>query len=471
MPDQLRPDFLGCCGGRSVQTPNVDALAARGVRFGQAYSLHPVCVPARASLLLGMHALRTGVLDNQHWVPPDAERRARGLATWPELLAERGYYTAAIGKMHFYPWDERHGFQRRAIAEDKRWLHVRDDYWHFLHARGHRKYHGKEHDGYFENKGAIVNLLPWDLHVDRWVGEEACRFVEQHGRAGPFAMMVGFPGPHCPYDPCAEFLDGVDAAALPEPVPNAGNTPILLEQTIASNRRPWNGVDHAEFTRAQKLRVRAHYAAEVRQIDLMVGRIVDTLSAQGLLDNTVILFSSDHGDALGDQDLVGKSTYFQSSCHVPLIAAGPGIAPAVRDDLVALTDVTATLLALGGAAIPPHMDARPLPGVVDGAVGRDHLIGALAGAWMIQDGPWRLSKYATGETLLFNLADDPLEQRNRAADPSAQPVFHHLDARLTQAVMAGLASSHAALRIGGAELSQSPDFGREGWHRVYPCPV
>src|SRR5688572_14170132 len=234
MPDQLRPDFLSCYGGRSIATPNIDGLAERGVRFGQAYSLHPVCVPARASLLLGMHALRTGVLDNTHWIRPDY--RSCGLATWPELLADRGYYTAAIGKMHFYPWDARHGFQYRAIAEDKRWLHVRDDYWHFLHARGHRKYHGNEHEGYFENKGAIVNRLPWEMQVDRWVGDEACRFVEQHGRAGPFAMMVGFPGPHCPYDPCAGFLEGVDTGALPEPVPDGGHPPDLLDQTIASNR-------------------------------------------------------------------------------------------------------------------------------------------------------------------------------------------------------------------------------------------
>jgi arylsulfatase A-like enzyme len=277
--------------------------------------------------------------------------------------------------------------------------------------------------------------------------------------------MVGLPGPHCPYDPAAEFLEQVDVAQLPEPVPNAGHTPRLLAQTIEGNKRPWNGVDHTEFTRDQKMKVRAYYAAEVAQIDQVVGRIVATLRDRGLLDNTVLIFSSDHGDALGDQDLIGKATYYQSSCHVPMVVAGPGVSPAVNRDLVALTDVTATMLALGGVDVPRHMDSRPL--TADGA-GHERLIGALAGGWMIQEGPWRLAKYGTGETLLFNLEDDPLEQRNLAR---TEPIFHELDARLTQAVMGGMVSSHQALRIGGVDLSQNVAFGREGWTRAYPHTV
>jgi arylsulfatase len=470
MPDQLRSDFLGCYGAGFIRTPNVDRLAARGVRFGQSYSLHPVCVPARASLLVGQHALRTGVLDNQHYIPPDY--RGRGLATWPELLNERGYYTAAIGKMHFYPWDARFGFQHRRIAEDKRWLHIRDDYWHYLHERGERKYHGRDSEGYLENKGAIESRLPLELGWDQWVGAEACRFIRSHGNDGPFAMMVGFPGPHCPYDPCAESLAGIDPASMPEPAPDAGDTPALLAQTIASNKRPWNGVDYAEFTRAQMLKVRAHYAALVQQIDVEVGRILDTLEEQGLADNTVVIFSSDHGDALGDHGLIGKAQFFESAWHVPMIAAGPGIAPAVRDDFVTLTDVTATLLAFGGAERPAFMDARPLPGLgLEGDTPRDELIGALSNGWAVQRGSWRLAKYSTGEQTLFDLAEDPQEQRNRINDPACRAIHRELDAALTSAVMAGVAESHAATKVGGTELSQSTEFGREGWIRPYPCPI
>jgi arylsulfatase A-like enzyme len=226
MPDQLRPDFLGCYGADFIATPHIDALAARGVRYTRAYSEHPICVPARNALLTGMHALRSGVLDNGLALRPDYA--ACGIATWPELLAAQGYGTAAIGKMHFYPWDARFGFGYRRIAEDKRWLHVRDDYFHFLHERGHRKYHGAEHEGYFEQKGAIVNRLPREWQPDQFVGAEACRYIRQYGDEGPFSMMVGFPGPHCPYDP----------ANMPAAIPDAGDTPALRAANIVGNRGP-----------------------------------------------------------------------------------------------------------------------------------------------------------------------------------------------------------------------------------------
>ena len=470
MPDQLRPDFLGCYGAGFVPTPHIDALAARGVRFTRAYSEHPICVPARGALLTGMHALRTGVLDNGLALRPDYA--ACGIATWPETLAACGYATAAIGKMHFYPWDARFGFGYRRVAEDKRWIHVRDDYYHFLRAYGERKYHGAEHEGYHEHKGAIINRLPRELQPDTFVGAEACRFIREYGGEAPFALMVGFPGPHCPYDPAPESLAGLDPAAMPEPIPDAGNTPCLREENIAGNRRPWNGVDYGEFTREQMLRVRAHYAALVRQIDDEVGAIVTALRVAGLLENTVIIFASDHGDYLGDHGLIGKGHFYESSFHVPLIVAPPDHTGAVvRDDLVALTDVTATLLCLGGVGVPTYMDARPLPGVgIAGATGRERLVGATGGGWMIQEGAWRLAKYATGEATLFNLDADPREGQNRLADPGCAAVARDLDSRLTSVVMDLMVEAHFPERVYVRDLSQDPAFGREGWQRRYPRP-
>ena len=216
-PDQLRADFLSCYGAEFVGTPNIDSLAERGARFRNAFSASPVCVPARTALLTGMNAIKNGVTGNLGNLRPDY--REAGIRTWPEILAEEGYYTAAIGKMHFYPWDDKRGFQYRVAAEDKRWLNVRDDYYHFLKANGLRKFHGDEHDGYHEGKGAVVSRTPWEYSWDRFVGMEAVRFIDQYGADGPFAMMVGFPGPHCPYDPDARFLDEVDESKLPDPVP------------------------------------------------------------------------------------------------------------------------------------------------------------------------------------------------------------------------------------------------------------
>jgi len=160
MPDQLRADFLGCYDASFIDTPNIDALADHGVIYGNAYSAHPVCVPARVSLMTGMNA--------------------SGLATWPEILSENGYYTVGIGKMHFYPWEINLGFQHRVIAEDKVWIHIRDDYDVFLRAHGYEKNMGHERVDYQENYGAFLTDLPWEYSVDHFVGQEATRWIENY---------------------------------------------------------------------------------------------------------------------------------------------------------------------------------------------------------------------------------------------------------------------------------------------------
>ena len=199
MPDQMRHDFLSCYGAPHVSTPNIDRIAAEGIRYDQAYSLHPVCVPARCSLLTGLNAWRTHVLTNGNYLRPD--HADCGLRTWAEMLTEHGYLTSAIGKMHFYPWDASFGFQHRIACEDKVWVNIQDDYWHYLQQRGHRKYMGKEHEGYDENRGACVSLLPWDCYWDYFVGEEAAHFIREYDDERPFACMVGLPRPARPLRP------------------------------------------------------------------------------------------------------------------------------------------------------------------------------------------------------------------------------------------------------------------------------
>ncbi|MBT3270051.1 sulfatase-like hydrolase/transferase [Candidatus Poribacteria bacterium] len=470
MPDQLRHDFLGCYGASFARTPNIDALAANGVRYDRAYSPSPVCVPARASLLTGMDALKTGVADNGSWLRPDLVDC--GVRTWPDILGEAGYYTAAVGKMHFYPWNSSLGFAYRVAAEDKRWLEVRDDYWHFLHERGLRKYHGNEHDGYQENRGAIVSKLPWDAYWDRYVGQEACRFIRNHGRDGPWAMMVGFPGPHCPYDPCPEFLDAFDPADMPDSVPEAPDQPpAFRDANVRGNRAPWNGVDYAEFTEAHKKKIRAHYSAMVAQIDHEVGEIVHALRDAGQLDNTLIIFASDHGDYLGDHGLIGKGTFYESSTHVPMIVRPPaGGEPGSSDALVELTDVTATILSAAGCETPGHMDSRPLPAGADGARERDHIIGIVRGGWMNFDGRHKLAKYAHGATQLFDVVDDPGEQTNLARDPAMGDVVRRLDSQLTSEVMRSAAAGHADKRLDPTASSGDRRFGTAAWQRTYPGP-
>ena len=468
MPDQLRYDFLSCNGATFIDTPHIDSLADQGVRYERAYSTSPICVPARAMLLTGMNALKNGVTDNGQWLRPDLAEM--GIRTWPEMLADQGYYTAAIGKMHFYPWDITQGFQYRVAAEDKRWLHVRDEYYHYLTEHGYRKLHGDEHDGYLENRGAIVNKIPWEHSVDHFVGQEACRFLRNYSQEAPFAMMVGFPGPHCPYDPNMEYLENIDPESMPAAIPEApGAAPGVRQATIDSNRRPWNGVDYTEFTDAHKQKIRAHYAALVKQIDHEIGQLLDTLRELDLIDNTIIIFASDHGDYLGDHNLIGKGTFFEGSIHVPMIVRMPGMtAGRVSDALVELGDVTATLLHFAGCAIPAYMDSIPLPGLgIESRNGREYSVGVVSDGWMIYDGRWKLTKYATGEQLLFDIENDPHEQHNLIDQHPAN--YRELDTLLTQAIMQSATESHYDKRVySTSSLSGDPSFGKRGWQRRYP---
>lgn len=467
LPDQLRYDFLSCSGADFIETPHMDTLCEKGIRYDRAYSTSPICVPARASLLTGMNAIKNGVTDNGQWLRPDLAQC--GIKTWPEMLTDQGYYTAAIGKMHFYPWDLKHGFQYKVAAEDKRWPMVRDEYDHYLKENGYKKVHGSAHEGYFENQGAVVNNIPWEHSIDHFVGQEACRFIKNYGEEAPFAMMVGFPGPHCPYDPTEPFLKDFNPKDMPDSISEIEGEHIgLRQQNIDANKQPWNQIDYEKFEESNKKKIRAHYAALVKQIDYEVGKIRETLLEQGLADNTIIILSSDHGDYLGDHNFIGKQTFFESSIHVPLLVHIPWMEKnKSSSELVELGDITSTILHFSGSEIPAHMDSIPLPelGISD-RKNREYSIGMTSKGWMIYDAEWKLMKYSTGEMMMYNLIDDPLEQHNLLNTSQHFEKYKELDSILTQKIQGFLTQSHHDKRVAADPLD--PSFGKEGWNRSYP---
>ena len=471
-PDQLRPDFLSCYGAEFIDTPNIDWIANNGVKYSRAYSAAPICVPARTSLLTGMNAIRNGVTDNQHFLRSDY--RQIGIQTLPEILGSEGYYTAAVGKMHFYPWDAHYGYQYRVIAEDKRWLEIKDDYANYLKSNNLSKLHGSEHDGYQDNKGAVINRIPWEHSVDRYVGREACKFIDQNGADGPFALMVGFPGPHCPYDPAPDFPETFDTDDMPNSIPEVPeDTPLMKQACIEDNKKPWNGIDYSEFTEDNKKKIRAHYAGLVKQIDYEVGEIISTLREKKLLDNTIIVFATDHGDYLGDHNLIGKASFYESAWHIPLLVRLPGKDGGIScNELVEVKDITATLISLVGLDVPDHMDSIPLPGLgISNNCNRERIFGLLSDGWCVFDGTWKLVKYSNGEILMFNLRDDPQEQKNLIDDESYQHVYRRLDSELTQYLMMSYNSVVHDRIVDSKTLFADMRFGREGANRTFPANV
>ncbi|MBD2844029.1 sulfatase-like hydrolase/transferase [Paenibacillus sp. IB182496] len=465
MCDQLRADFLSCYGASFIQTPNIDALCSHGARYTRAISPSPLCVPARASLLTGLNALSTGVLSNNEWLRPDMEQC--GVKTWPSLLAEHGYHTESIGKMHFTPWDTDHGFQHRVISEDKRHIHVKDDYYDYLQRHGLRKLHGNEHEGYFEHKGAVISKTPPEHQVDRWVGAQTRAFLEASSRDKPFAVMVGFPGPHCPYDPSLELAGLFDPATMPDSIPETEESRTLREYFIQKNLAPWNQVDYTDFQEHHKKKIRAHYAALVHQIDQEVGAIVDTLKSQGLYENTVILFTSDHGDFIGDFGFVGKHFFFEPSISIPLIVHHPDIeASSVNGSIVSLTDVNETILQIAGVSRSGPAQSVMLPGLPFGeksVVPRATVFGATDVGVMIMNEDWKLSRYYNGMVSLHSISRDPGEQNNLAYKADTLEIQQALDQQLTAELMASVLWGHQEKTI----VRDATYFNR-GWARKYP---
>lgn len=473
-PDQLRADFLSCYGADFIETPHIDSIARSGCRYDRALSPSPLCVPARASLLTGLNGIRLGVLDNSSWLRPDNGKL--GIETWPGQLSEAGYFTSAIGKMHFSPWDGSEGFQHRIISEDKRHLYIQDDYYDYLEEQGLEKLHGRDHEGYYENKGAIISTIPEEHQVDRWVSDQAAEFIKGYSGKKPFALMVGFPGPHCPYDPPPYYADQFDPLLMPAAAGEKDYTRKLRDACIESCSKSWNGVDYADFNEQQIAKIRAHYAGLVKQIDDGVGRIIESLKEAGKFDNTLIIFSSDHGDLLGDFGMVGKANFMESSIRVPMLVSHPDMPGEINhNEPVSLTDINRTILRAAGIKSKDRNDSCVLPGLpFSEKVCRDYVFGCVFGDFMITRGKWKLARYSGGDVHLFNLGDDPLEQNNLADDPASFSVLKELDILMTLEIGLSLYDQQSPVMSWDRVITEQADtaasaFGKRGWSRKYPA--
>ena len=461
MPDQLRWDFVGVYGKDWARTPNIDALAAEGMVFERCYSPSPVCIPARASMLTGHNSLATGVLSNNYWLRPDHD--ACGMPSFATLLGTAGYHTEAIGKMHFIPWDQSEGFDHRVISEDKRHIHIRDDYHDYLKDKGHRKYAGAEEPGYLEGRMASVSLVPLEHQVDKWVGDHSVAFLENYNDERPFFLWAAFPGPHDPYNPPEELIRD---DSMPAAFAATSETETFRTNMIQSTAKGSAGVDIDTFPDDVKARIRAHYRALTELIDTQVGAILAALRARDDDRETLIVFSSDHGDFLGDYDFLGKVLFFESSARVPMIAAGAGVPKGLSNALVSLTDVFATFTAAAG--LSPHaQDSVTLPGIGFGEQERDLVMGATDQGVMVTDGRWKLSRYRNGVCCLHDVIADPEEQNNLWQTEVARR--DDLDRALQAWVIDSVMDGHADKAYPYMTMTPDHPGHRRGWQRKYPA--
>lgn len=434
MTDQQRYDTIAALGFDHMITPNLDGLTQRGTAFENMYITSPSCAPSRASVFTGTFPHTNGVFRNDEpWQ-----------YCWVKDLAEAGYRTVNVGKMHTMPIEGPFGFHERHVTENKDRDHPNlpfylDNWDKAFFLRGVEKpsrVTQRRRDNYGDKLGAWVWEHEDMLHPDVFTGQMAKWWLDRFTGDGPFFLQVGFPGPHPPYDPTQEYLDKYEGRELPAVIPpDHGAQPKALQELREFHLgEDADGIVHLpEPTAEQSTRQRAHYYANVTMIDTQVGEIIDALDMRGALDNTIIVFTTDHGDALGDHGHSQKWNMYQSTVRVPAVVAGPGVAAGKRvSDNVSLFDLGPTILEWAGVEVPGWMEAVSLtPYFSDGHVesrrqvfaehSNDALLTGTRLMTMVLDGSMKLVHFVDSDAgILFDLANDPQEQVNLWDDPDHQ---------------------------------------------------
>jgi choline-sulfatase len=413
MADQLTPRALAAYGNRVTRTPHLDRLARDGVVFDSAYCNSPLCAPSRYSLL-------TGQLPSTHGGYDNAAALSSESPTFAHYLRQAGYRTILAGKMHFIGADQLHGFEERLTTDiypaDFTWTPdweqpgVRPEWYHNMSS--------------VLEAGPCVrsNQLDFDDEVV-YATRRKLFDLAREPDARPFCLTVSLTHPHDPYAIPAEYWDAfgdaeIDAPRVPAAPPDDDPHSQRLRDVIDIARTP---VDEAA-TRAAR---RAYYGA-IAYVDEQIGVLLRTLEQTGQADNTIIVFTSDHGDMLGERGLWYKMSFFEPGSRVPLIVHAPGRFTSRRvAESVSLVDLLPTLLtladadmttvdAIAGRSLLPHLTGQ---GGHDEVAGEYLAEGALAPIVMLRRGPYKFIHSPGDPDQLYHLPGDPDELRNLARSP------------------------------------------------------
>lgn len=419
MTDQQRGDAIGCAGNEKIITPNIDRLAADGYYFRHAYTAAPSSTPARAGLLTGLSPWHHGMLG--YGVVAEHYRYEM-----PRMLRESGYFTLGLGKMHWTPQNATHGFHATLVDESGR---VESPYF----MSDYRKWFqlvapGKNPDVTgigWNDHGARVYQLAEEVHPTVWTGNVAVETIRHYEGDRPLFLKVSFARPHSPYDPPQRVLDLYKDIDVDGPVQAEWSSHIGENMTRPEQR---SDAPYGQFGEEYVKNSKKHYYASVTFIDEQVGRIIAALKEKGMYDNTIICFTADHGDMMGDHNHWRKTYAYEGSTRIPYIVKFPKSMATVRpagstiDQPVELRDFLPTFLEAAGAEIPADMDGCSLSRLVTQEkpewrrwIDMEHATcysndnywcaltdGELKYIWFVR----------TGKEQLFDLRKDPQETRN-----------------------------------------------------------
>ena len=469
LSDQLRADCVGCYGNPIIRTPHVDALAAAGTRFAQAFSQHPQCAPSRASILTSRYPHVNGSTSNYVAVG-DHE------LTLPEYLRALGYHTAGTGKLHLSDaklaaFDELIQSEgQRSGATDPEVLHPHYKAW--LKANGHWQtaveafaMHGRPE--YLEGFRAAVNPLPEHAYFDGWVGDRTMELIRRHPAKQPLFLFMGLPNPHIPFDAPEPYASMYDPESLPLPPTFRAGLANKPPQHLGYKRHG-RKEDFEDLDEAALRRVTALYYGSISLVDAQVGKVMAALAERGMLEDTVVAFLSDHGELLGHFGMLIKSIdeypmLYDVGLHVPLIIRPPGgEAGRVVDEPVELVDLAPTLLSCAGLEVPPEMQGTSQRSALFGGepARREYVFAESGPVKMVRGERYKLVHYPGqpyGE--LYDLQRDPHEADNRFDDPDLASQRE----RLTRALLDRLIDAEGPLH---GDSQRGPAY----WRRQYRLP-
>ncbi|MBN1864660.1 MAG: sulfatase-like hydrolase/transferase [Victivallales bacterium] len=435
MTDQQRADSLSCAGHPQLRTPNIDRIAGQGTRFGQCTTVCPVCMPARASFINGLYPHNHGMWRNSGCMPPEDE-------TFFHHLQSAGYNIAHIGKSHYYEhtgWDgemwhmRNHEPYMRArgldhvdeipgpLATQVMRCYMTDDWeerglmQEYIDDYAERGRLRRENPFWVRPSPRSVELFP-----DSYVGRKSVEYIKGHDTRSPMCLFVGFPGPHEPWDAPGKYAEMYSPDQTPPAVPYQEADNVLPDPV--REMEDFMKMGDNTCTPEAIARVRANYYGKISLIDDWIGRILDAIENRGNIENTIIVFWSDHGELLGDHGRVYKETFHESSMRVPLIVSWPGrFASGVESDaLVEIIDIFPTILdSLGIELSSARCVGNSLLPLLEGAGGtlRDAQLSEIDSfgerRFCVRT---RSCKYAVREDgigyMLYDLERDPSEQNN-----------------------------------------------------------
>lgn len=449
MADQHRRTCMGVAGDSVARTPNLDRLAEESVRFTAAYCTNPVCAPSRASMLTGLYNHNLNDRGNSRPYSP----RYKTIA---EYFNRAGYLTALIGKMHFVD-AQVHGFQ----------YHLEFNDW-FQTLGPRTKIYAEE--TFFPNSGAGLPQIeslwkaegdPWKGHLEfdnrlgavavgraskmaeadhfeSFVARESIHFLENYGRSDePFFLVASFLKPHDPFMPAQRFADMFQEKDMKlSPTwgkANLSSLPVHVRRDIETS----HFTPELLHVEAARQRVASYYG-NLAQTDDCIGQVLRALTRLDLDRNTIVVYTSDHGEMLGDLGLWNKFQFYEGSCGVPLLIRLANAVPAECDTPLSLISLTATLAELCSVPLPGPSDGRSFAALLSdphsrrdyGPVFAEFDLGESGEKYMIRDGDWKYTFWVHDTPELYNLRTDPEEMHNLAADSDRRNTVSQLQRKL-----------------------------------------